>query len=79
MPSVEHAPHTGSKKESGLVKAPKEVLLWAGEKSPYVTIPLTGVIFVAGAITLPLAAGLIGVDIAQNKVFKGMRERRKKK
>ena len=66
-----------SKAESRIKKKAKDGLLWVGEHSPKLTIPLTGVIFLAGAITTPIAATLIGIDVGQNKLFKRARSKEK--
>jgi hypothetical protein len=52
-------------------------MYWLGEHSPKVTIPLTGVIFLAGAISAPVAATLVGLDVGQKKLFKRQRQKRK--
>lgn len=54
-------------------------LFWVGEHSPKVTIPLTGVIFMSGAIGAVAAATLIGIDLGQNRFFKHKRNKGKSK
>ena len=58
----------------------KRAALWATEKSTYITFPIAGVIFVAGAATgapaLMVAGGAgMGIDIVQNRVAKKWRQK----
>lgn len=62
----------------------KRGLLWFGEKSTYVTFPISGVIFVAGAVTgagslMALGGAGMGVDVVQNRVAKKWRENEERK
>lgn len=70
-----------SKEKSGRIK---RAVLWVGEKSPFITFPLAGIVFVAGVKTgspgLIAAGGVgMGVDVLQYKFFKRQRRKEAKK
>lgn len=54
----------------------KEVVLWAAEKSIYLTAPLTAVLLLSGAISIPVAVIALGGDIATSKIAGNMRRKK---
>lgn len=59
-----------------VAKKGKEVVLFAAEKSIYVTLPLTAGLFAAGMIPLSTALLLGGVDVVGSKVAGNMRNKK---
>jgi hypothetical protein len=68
-----------SKTKEKAVQKTKGVIFWAGEKSTWVTLPTTGVLFVAGAVTAPVALGMAALDVGGSVMFKWMRNKEKQK
>ncbi len=54
----------------------KEVVLWAAEKSIYLTAPLTAVLLLTGAISVPVAVLALGGDVATSKIAGNMRKKK---
>lgn len=64
-------------KKPGVVK---RSALWVGEKSTYITFPIAGVIFLAGAgvgsgALMAVGGAGMAVDVVQNRVFSKWRKK----
>jgi hypothetical protein len=60
----EAAPHV-MRKDGPIKRRAKNVVFWGMEKSTYVTVPLTAIFILP--VNPPLGAGLIAVDVVQNR------------
>jgi len=74
--SLRYYPQEGKNLPNKGLEKGKEVVLWAAEKSIYLTAPLTLLLWAKGIIAAKVALLALGVDIAGSKIAGNMRKKK---